>query len=64
MDAGEDQEGILGEGIDEGRAVPTRKMVYQLFTEEWDEEWGLTFLLELGVPVVCKAKVCQALTRA
>ena len=26
--------------------------------------WGFTFLLELGVPVVCKASVCQALMGA
>ena len=37
VDTGEDQEGILEHGLDEGRAIPRKKMVYQQTQEELDE---------------------------
>ena len=37
MDTGEDLEGILGEEMEEGRAIPGQKRVYQPTQEEWDE---------------------------
>ena len=37
MDAGEYQDGVLGEELDEGRAIPRKKMVCQPTQEEWDE---------------------------
>ena len=37
MDTGEDQDGILEDRIEEGRAIPRKKMVYQPTQDEWDE---------------------------